>query len=240
MRSYAILVLVTLTAGAVFAAEGKTRVLVVTGGHGFQQEPFFKIFADNSEITFTKAPQGKSSEAYDREDLLSYDVIVLYDMTQKITDEQRKKFLSLFDKGVGLVALHHCLGSYQAWPEFEKIVGGKYLLKPETRNGKQLPTSGYQHGLDLTVNILQKDHPITRGLDTFVIHDEIYTHCPIAEGPTKLLKTTNPKSMDYLGWCHTYRKSRVVCLQGGHDKRAYENPNFRKLVANAIRWAARK
>jgi len=39
------------------AAEGETRprVLVITGGRGFQREPFFKMFSDNPEITFTSA-----------------------------------------------------------------------------------------------------------------------------------------------------------------------------------------
>ena len=48
-------------------ADKKIKVLVLTGGHGFKAEPFFKMFADNPEITFTNAAQGKSAEAYERE-----------------------------------------------------------------------------------------------------------------------------------------------------------------------------
>jgi type 1 glutamine amidotransferase len=31
-----------------------------------------------------------------------------------------------------------------------------------------------------------------------------------------------------------------VYLQLGHDHWAYENPNYRELVARAIRWVARR
>ena len=34
------------------SSQGKIRVLVVTGGHGFEKEPFFKLFKDNPDITY--------------------------------------------------------------------------------------------------------------------------------------------------------------------------------------------
>jgi hypothetical protein len=48
------------------AAEGNTRlkVLVVTGGHGFEQEPFFKMFKDNPDITFTHAEHAKTNATF--------------------------------------------------------------------------------------------------------------------------------------------------------------------------------
>ena len=36
------------------------------------------------------------------------------------------------------------------------------------------------------------------------------------------------------------RASRVVYLQLSHDHKAYENPNYQKLVAQAIRWTAKR
>jgi len=41
-------------------------------------------------------------------------------------------------------------------------------------------------------------------------------------------------------WTRTEGKSRVVFLQLGHDRQAFDNPNFRDLVARSIRWAARR
>jgi hypothetical protein len=109
---------------AIVAAESdaKLKVLVVTGGHGFDSEPFFKMFSDNPEITFAHAEHAKTNATvYERSDLTSYDVVVLYDMARHITGEQKAKLLALLDKGTGLVVLHHALVSYPDWPEFEKI-----------------------------------------------------------------------------------------------------------------------
>ena len=55
-------------------------------------------------------PRARPPGAYDREDLFSYDVVVLYDSPGNLTDAQKAKFLALFDKGIGVVVLHHaCL-----------------------------------------------------------------------------------------------------------------------------------
>ncbi len=236
------LALATVLALPVAAAPtgGKLKVLVVTGGHAFEKEPFFKVFKDNPNIEFTQATQVKSSEAYDREDLLSYDVVVLYDMVQKITDAQKTRFLSLFDKGIGLVVTHHAMGSYQDWPEYERIMGGKYLMKDEKEGEKTWPKSDYQHDVDLAVAIVAKDHPITAGFQDFTIHDEIYIGFRVRSDVTPLLATTHPRSGKTLAWCRTQGKSRVVYLELGHDHLAYENPNYQKVLANAISWAANK
>ncbi|MBN2508536.1 MAG: ThuA domain-containing protein [Verrucomicrobia bacterium] len=242
------LVLSAIVAWPLRAAEsGKLRFLVVTGGHGFEKEAFFRVvpgcvfgqaYKHNTEVSLTAATQGKSSEAYDRADLLTYDVVVLYDMVQTITDAQKAKFLALFDKGTGLVVTHHALGSYQDWPEYEKIIGGKYLLRDEREGGTLWPKSDYQHDVDIPVVILAKDHPITQGLKDFTIHDEIYKRFRVRPDVTPLLTTTHPESGKPLGWARTQGKSRVVYLELGHDHFAYENPHYQQLVARSIWWAA--
>jgi type 1 glutamine amidotransferase len=216
-------------------AEAKTRVLLVTGGHGFEKESFLKVFNDNPAIEMTHAEHGKATAtAYDRDDLSRHDVVVLYDMPKTITDAQKAKFLSFIERGAGLVVMHHALASYQQWPDYERIIGGKYL---ETAVGAT-PASGYEHDLQVPVVVVAKDHPVTAGIKDFVIHDEIYLGFRVAPDVTPLLTTTHPKSGKPLAWTRTEGKSRVVYLQLGHDRKAYENPNFRRLVAQSIQWAA--
>src|SRR5438552_552685 len=102
-------------------AESTIKVLVVVGGHGFEKEPFYRMFEENADITFTAAMHVKTNASvYERDDLLNYDVVVLYDMQKEISDAQKGKLFSLFDKGIGLVVLHHALAAYQQWPEYEK------------------------------------------------------------------------------------------------------------------------
>src|SRR5262245_9386078 len=87
----------TVLGGRAGAAEvdSRIRVLVITGGHGFEKEPFFRLFKDNAEIVFTAAEHGKdSATAYERADLLEHQVVVLYDMPRNITDQQKARLLS--------------------------------------------------------------------------------------------------------------------------------------------------
>jgi uncharacterized protein len=214
-------------------AEEKIRVLVVTGGHGFEVEPFFKIFADNPEIDYTAAKHGKSAEVYEREDLLNYDVAVLYDMPKVITDPQKARFRELLQKGTGLVVLHHALVSYPDWPEYAALIGGHYSQADE-KSGK----AGYQHDVDIPVQVAAKQHPLMRGLADFLIHDEIYWGFSVDPKVTPLLTTTHTKSGNPLAWEFPREKGRGVYLQLGHGPTAYEHTAYREIVHRCIRWAA--
>lgn len=216
------------------------KVLVITGGHGFEQKPFFDVFKSNPEISFSHAAHAKTNATgWERGDIQNQDVIVLYDMPRTITHGQKARFLSIFDKGIGLVVLHHALVSYQDWPEYERIIGGRYPENP-AKAGVVTTEVGYEHDVDVPVKIVAKDHPITSGLSDFVIHDEIYWGFRVGKDARPLLTTTHPKSGKPLAWTRSEGKSRIVYIQLGHGPSAYENPNYRKLIAQSIRWAAHK
>ena len=231
-----------LLSGVACAADGaaKTKVLLVTGGHGFEKEPFYKVFRDNPRIEFTATEHGKTNAtAFDRADLPNFDVVVLYDIRQSMTDAQRARFLSLFDKGIGLVVLHHAIVSYQHWPDYERIIGGKYP-EEDGKSGVVTPEVGYKHDEEVPVVIVARDHPITAGMKDFTIHDEIYWGYWVGKEVTPLITTTHPKSAKPLAWVRTEKNSRIVYLQLGHDHQAYENQNYQQLVARSIQWAARR
>jgi uncharacterized protein len=214
-------------------ANGKIKVLVLTGGHEFKAEPFFKMFKDNPEITYTAATQGKTAEAYDREDLFSYDVVVLYDSPSNLTDGQAAKFLALFDRGIGVVVLHHAYLSYPMWSEFERIAGGKYVyLEAQMTNG--VTSSTYKGDVDIPVTVVAKKHPVTAGLQDFILRDELYRNMHMRGNVTPLLKTGD----ELLAWTRVEKKSRVVGIIVGHG--CYEDPNFLKLLSQSIRWTAKR
>jgi len=191
-------------------ADRKIKVLVLTGGHGFKAEPFFKMFADNPEITFTNASQGKSAEAYEREDLFSYDVVLLYDSPSNITDAQKERFLELFDKGIGVIVLHHAYLSYPMWGEYERIAGGKYVyLNEQMVNG--ITSSTYKGGVDIPVTVAAK-HPVTDGLQDFILRDELYSNMHMLNNAKPLLKDGD----EWLAWYRTEKKSRVFGTILGH------------------------
>lgn len=239
---FPVLALVFCTTVAVAADNvGKTKVLVVTGGHGFDKEPFFKMFVENPEITFTWAAHATTNAtAYERDDFLSYDVVVLYDMMRNITERQKAQFNSLIEKGVGLVVLHHAIVAYPDWPEYERIIGGRYTEPNPAKPGTVTEAVGWKHDEIVPVVVVAKDHPITAGLKDFTIHDEIYWGYRVRPDVTPLITTTHPKSAKPLGWYRTEGKSRVVYLQLGHGPEAFADENYHRLLAQSIRWTARK
>jgi type 1 glutamine amidotransferase len=212
------------------------RVLILTGGHGFEQEPFFRMFQDDSGLAFHAAAHPHAQAQWKR--AAEFDTMVLYDMWQPIADEAKADFRAWLAAGKGLVVLHHALASYQDWPDYAAIAGGKYLLKPESAHGFDWPASTYRHDVEFTVRIAARDHPVTRGLEDFRILDETYHALRVAPDTTTLLVTGEPTSHPVVGWTRNEGKARVACIQGGHDRHAFDHPSFRRLLGQAIRWTA--
>ncbi|UCD51648.1 MAG: DUF1080 domain-containing protein [Phycisphaerales bacterium] len=216
------------------------KAVVVTGGHDFEREPFFAMFDSYADIDYVEAIQKDHSELFEDISDWDYDVIVLYNMSKDISPKRQENFKALLrDKGVGLVALHHAEGAYPNWDEYRRIIGAKYPLTDQTIDGVAFKTGTFKHDVDLTVQIADSDHPITCGLKDFAIHDETYHGLWFAEDNQVLLTTDHATSDKTIGWTRPdYGKARVVFLQGGHDGKAYANPNYCQLVGQAIRWAA--
>jgi len=215
--------------------EKPIKAVVITGGHGFEHDPFFSLFKGNIDIEYVEAEQKDHSEIFEDISGWDYDVIVLYNMTQEISPQRQENFINLLEKqGVGLVALHHMLGAFQNWPEYQKITGGKYFLKETEQNRG----STYKHDIDMNVHIANTSHPITRGMSDFQIHDEGYKYCGFEKNNKVLLTTEHPDCDKTICWVRQYGKARVCGIMLGHDAAAYRNANYRRLVTLAIRWSA--
>jgi hypothetical protein len=231
---------VALAADAGKDASGKVRVLVITGGHDFEKEPFFQVFKDNPDVTF-KAVEHPNAHALLKADAATqYDVLVCYDMHQEITDEAKADFVARLKEGKGLVVLHHAIASYQQWPEYWKIIGARYYLQKTMVDGVEKARSAYKHGMHFQVHVTDPDHPVTRGVKDFELHDETYRLFDVAPDCHTLVTTEEPESNKVIGWAKTYDNARVVYLQSGHDHFAYENPSFQQILRQAIRWTAKR
>jgi len=230
--------LATLAASCVgpFAGEpkGKVKVVVLTGGHGFEHDPFFEVFDAMEDVEYTEFVLKDHSEIFEDISDWDYDVIALYNMTQKISPKRRENIVKLLNDGVGFVAMHHNMGSHQEWPEYRKIIGARYYLKGQSDQAG----STYKHDIDMKIAIADKKHPITRGMSDFEIHDESYKSCGFEEDNHVLLTTDHPTSDETIMWTRKYGKARVCTIQLGHDSKAYANPNYRMLMDRAVRWCA--
>lgn len=223
---------------AAFAADKPLKVLVVTGGHGFEESQFREMWKSLAGIDAVLLDQ-KDGAAFSDVSAWPYDVIVLYNFNQQMPEKEGANLISLLDKGVGLVIMHHAVAAYPDWPEYRKILGGRYYLKDEEEDGVKHARCTYVHDVDIEVQPVA-GHPVTEGLAKFVINDETYKGYSVDEGNQILLTTDNEKSQKEIGWVRGYRKSRVCFVQSGHGPKAYENANFRRLVSQAITWTVNR
>jgi len=223
------------------SAEQKIRVLLTVGGHGYEEAPFYALFDSLPGVQWTKAELPKQADLLRPGLQNQYDVLVMYDMVSKIRPEQQAAFVELLKTGIGVVSLHHNLGAHANWDEFRRIIGGKFLLADTTLDGTAYKKSTWDHDQQVKVIVVDKEHPITQGLDEFVIHDEVYGGYWVSPGVHVLLKTDHPKNRPGpLAWVSQYGKSRVFYLMLGHDSQAWKHPMYPKLLERGIRWAASK
>ncbi|MHC4395049.1 MAG: ThuA domain-containing protein [Planctomycetota bacterium] len=214
------------------------KVVVVTGGHDFNKEKFFPLFAEHKNIEYVHAPQVDHSEIFEDISRWPYDVIVLYNMTQQISPERRANFVRLLENRVGLLVLHHSVLAFQNWPEYKKIVGGRLYLEDTVEDdikGKKLE---FKHGVNFTIHIEDENHPITRGLSDFEVNDETYKHGVIEPSSRVLLTTDEVTSDRVIGWVSGYDEAKICFIESGHGDTIYADANFRRLVGRAIRWCA--
>ena len=246
MRYTVALGLLAMLAGVALSAEPaaapakKISVAIITGGHGFNQPEFLKLFEGYDDIAATQCPQKTGGELFDDISNFNYDVIVLYNFNQKISEKQQENFLKLMDRGTGLLILHHANGAYNNWPEFWKIAGVTYHFGPWEDDGKQMQRSSAKAGVTFKIHVADPNHPITKGIADYEMVDETYGRTSVDPSVRALLTTEEPSSDKTIGWVKTYRKSNVCYLQSGHDPKAYSNPNYRTMVARAVRWVAGK
>jgi uncharacterized protein len=214
------------------------KVLVVTGGHDYNQKAFAEMFnSPGNEITFEIMELPGAFEVFLPQNRDEYDVFVFYHMWQTITDEQAKCFTDCFREGKPLVVLHHSICAFDGWSEYIQIVGGKYFHVPTRVNGIEYPVSSYEHDRKIAITVVDTLHPVTKGLRDFELFDETYNDFYVAPDVTPLLTTNDPTSTPVIGWTHRYGKARVVTIQSGHDIPTFQDENYRRLLRQAILWA---
>jgi len=214
------------------------RVLLITGGHDFDEEPFYALMNSLQGITVSEVKHPDALAMFRPENRSSYDVVLLYDMPNRINEQEKTDFIDCLNEGKGLIVWHHAYCAYQDWPEYKTIIGGRYFHRPWTDdNGDSQPPSRYRHDVELRINVADTEHPITKDLQDFDIIDEAYLGGAVNQGVHVLLTTDNPLSTPAVAWTNSYGKSKVVTILLGHDDLAWTNPDFVKLLTQAILWA---
>jgi len=217
-------------------SEAPVKVLFITGGHDYDRENFHAML-EKLPISYDHVEHPNAHQKLKADKIAEYDVVLLYDMPKNIAPEAQQDFIAMLNKGKGLVVLHHAFCSYDSWPEYVKIVGGRYHHYPWIKDGAEQKPSTFHHDTKLSVRVEDEKHPITKGITDFDIIDEAYGGTEILSTVQPLLSTNSPFNGPLVCWTNTYGKSRVVALTLGHDIQAWENPAFIKVLSQAIVWA---
>jgi uncharacterized protein len=217
------------------------KIAVITGGHPYDVQPFHKLFADlpdcDAYIQHTDAFASEPETVRD-----SYNAVVFYSMFKDTpqddllwyTGKPRSAFERLGELGQGIIVLHHGLLAYPDWEPWDGITGMK-------KRGLQ----SYHPNELVPVEVADPQHPILQGQPAWRMIDETYlldaAAAPEADPANHILLTTaNPRSMNPLAWTRAYHQSRVFCFVSGHGYATYNNPGFRQVLANGIRWTVKQ
>jgi uncharacterized protein len=230
-----LLILIALIIMSISVSAKKLNVLIVTGGHDFDRQSFFEMFDSFPDISYTELKHPEANLQLGQINPKTFDAVVFYDMPKSIPEAEKDSYHKLLKLGKGLVFLHHSLASYQDWADFKSIIGGKYHEKQNVPE-----SSTYQHDVTFKVKVADPKHPVTKGISDFEILDEVYGNTEVFPEVTPLLTTENPNSSKIIGWTHQKQNSSVVYIQPGHDKNGYFNPNYQKLLKQAIVFVATK
>lgn len=214
------------------------RLLVVTGGPGLVHQislvptSFYTIFEGYDNLTWDHASYDEA--AFQSKNLMDYDVLLMYNRSDSISETSKQNLQKYLESGKGLVVLHHALGSYNNWEWWWKnVVGGKYQMVEDSHFQK----SGYKQGesVDMTV---EANHAITKAIGSFNFIDETYKDLWISKEVEVLYRTNNPTSDGPTMWIGPYDRSKVVVIQPGHARPAHLDQNYRKLIYESILWVA--
>lgn len=109
-------------------------------------------------------------------------------------------------------------------------------------------TQGHPPIRPFKVKVTNRDHPITRGVNDFVVTDEQHFMTYQKDPKYLLLQSVNEDNLGYkdlgnssaAGWAYDYGKGRVCYLAPGHLITALWNPEYEKIQKNAVRWLLRE
>jgi len=216
------------------------RVLIVTGvdypAHEWRKTgPVLKQILEQgggADVRLVEDPA-----LLDSASITNYDVVLLHFQNWETAGPgaaARENLQRYVERGGGLVSVHFACGAWHGeWPEFARLLGRVW----RGTNGSQHDRRG-----PFTVEIVDKNHAVTRGLSDFETDDELYT-CLVGDAPIHLLAQAKSKVDQQnhpQAYVRDYGKGRVFLTTLGHDVKAYTNSVVPQLIRQGTAWAAGK
>lgn len=189
-------------------------------------------------------------EALNPASLAHYQVVINWSTFVEPTDEQVQALLDAIDGGVGFLGLHGATATFWNSAAYLTMLGSRFLRHDPYKK--------------FLVEINDRSHPITQGVNDFEVEDELYElggdvsefsvladrvkqgrpfseSATVGEGPlqpgTQVLASAEGHPMLYV---KTFGQGRVHYNALGHDTKALANPNYRRLAVQGLNWVAQQ
>ncbi len=214
-------------------------VLLISGKNNHEWQKTSPLFAKIMEedgcfkVTVTERPDTLKAT-----DLKTYKVIAsnwnaFPESSRQWGETAEKAIMDFVNGGGGFVLFHAAGASHYDWPEYPQMVGATW--------GKNT-----RHGTIETfeVKVVDHQHPVTRGMNNFMITDELWVEMDQQPGNQVLCTAwsssgNNGRDQDEpVAICRTQGKGRCFYLVLGHDETAMKNPGWKMLIRRGAEWAA--
>ena len=143
-----------------------------------------------------------------------------------LTEEQEKVIADFVKNGGGFLSLHNstALKRLDDKPSlYRDVLGSSY-------NGHGPGDEKFE------VKVVNRDHPITAGVNDYVAVDERHTPIIHADDITLLMEAVSGDKTSVNGYVRTHGKGRVCHLANGHNLEVLQNPEMQKLMTNGALW----
>jgi uncharacterized protein len=220
-------------------------VLIVSKTNGwrhFEHIPHSNaVLAEIAQDLGRKSFTTENGAVFNDAQLRHFSVVVLNSASGTfLTPEQLGALERFVARGGGVVALHAAGDDSHKEPWYDAtILGTTFIGHP----------GGEDHIQRARVVVDQPRHPVMAGVtQPWTATDEWYSFSgdPSARGMTVLARVDEasyrPGAKLAMGrhpvmWINPRAKGRVFFSALGHDPEAYDDPNYRRILTNAIRWA---
>ena len=155
-----------------------------------------------------------------------------------MTEEQGKAIKTWVEEGGSLWAFHNNSQASILNKDYRDVEGAIYTGHPPIRPFK--------------VHIVNREHPITRGVNDFVVTDEQHFVTYDKDPKYVLARSINEDGLEYTDhagrrsntsesvWAYDYGKGRVCFMAPGHMIVVLWNPEYIKMQKNAAKWLLRE
>lgn len=215
------------------------RVLLVSGGHWFDRENLTKMILDRPNTTLTEIELPADQDRLQSGITNDFDVLVFHDQSRfALSDEQKANLEAMWAEGTPTVMLHHALIAHNDFTLFRNVYGTAFLVEPMKIDEKEYPASTYKHPTEVNFHFVNKEHPITAGLNDFTLTDEVFGNLWLADDNDVLIETDHPESSRPICWTRWYKKSPVFVMIQGHDGTAFGDTRYREIFYRGLDWVA--